>query len=162
MEASRGATTRPETAVASRNVKRISKQRSKGERRRPKQAGPASRRATAVEPVEPMIPEVTIATATGRIVLGPSCTIHEAAVLRAHLLGQAALPGPYEIDGRAVEHIDTAGLQLVVAFALDCLERGIHYEWTGRSATLEQAIQTLGVGALLESPGGSNYSTGAA
>lgn len=107
-----------------------------------------------------MTPEVPIATATGRIVLGPSCTIHEAAVLRAHLLEQAALPGPYQIDGNAVEQIDTAGLQLVVAFALDCLERGVHYDWTGRSATLELAIQTLGVGALLESPGGSNYPAG--
>jgi hypothetical protein len=53
-------------------------------------------------------------------------------------------------------------VQLVVAFALDCLERGVHYEWTGRSAALEQAIRTLGVGALLESPGGSNYSPGVA
>jgi hypothetical protein len=51
-----------------------------------------------------------------------------------------------------VQQVDTAGVQLVVAFALDCLERGIHYVWTGRSAPLEEAIATLGVGALLESP----------
>lgn len=94
--------------------------------------------------------------------LGVSCTIHEAAGLRAHLLEQAALPGPYHIDGSAVEQVDTAGVQLVVAFALDCLERGVHYEWTGRSPALEQAILTLGVGALLESPGGTSYSAGAA
>lgn len=98
----------------------------------------------------------------GRIQLGASCTIHEAAALRAQLLECAELPGPYQIDGRAVEHIDTAGLQLVVAFALDCLERGVHYEWAGRSQVLEQAIKTLGVGALLESPGGSSYSPGIA
>ena len=36
------------------------------------------------------------------------------------------------------------------------------YHSTGRSAALEQAIRTLGVGALLESPGGSNYSPGVA
>jgi hypothetical protein len=108
-----------------------------------------------------MKPEVTSAPATGRIVLGVSCTIHEAGALRSHMLEQAALPGPYQIDGGSVETIDTAGVQLVVAFALDCLERGLHYEWTGRSAALEQAIRTLGVGALLESPGGSNYSPGA-
>jgi anti-anti-sigma regulatory factor len=57
------------------------------------------------------------------------------------------------LDGSAVEQIDTAGVQLVVAFALDCLERSIHYAWTGRSPALEEAIRTLGVGALLESPG---------
>jgi anti-anti-sigma regulatory factor len=96
-------------------------------------------------------------------VLGASCTIHEAPALRAHLLEQAALPGPYLIDGSAVQFIDTAGLQLVVAFALDCLERSIHYAWTGRSAALEEAIRTLGVAALLESPGAAtSYSVGAA
>jgi hypothetical protein len=50
-------------------------------------------------------------------------------------------------------------VQLVVAFALDCLEKGVHYVWTGRSPALEEAIRTLGVGALLESPGAAtNYS----
>jgi anti-anti-sigma regulatory factor len=90
---------------------------------------------------------------TGQIVLGASCTIHEAQLLRAHLLAQAELPGPYQIDGSAVQHVDTAGVQLVVAFALDCLERGIAYSWKGRSPALDEAIRVLGVGALLESPG---------
>jgi len=90
----------------------------------------------------------------GRVVLGTACTIQEAAALRAHLLEQAAKPGPYEIDGGSVELVDTAGVQLVVAFALDCLEKSIHYRWIARSVPLEKAIETLGVGALLESPGG--------
>ena len=112
---------------------------------------------------QPAVPEtdvLTIAsagTSQGRVVLGSCCTIHEAAALRAHLLEQAALPGPYEIDGAAVEQVDTAGVQLVVAFALDCLERGIHYVWKGRSPALEEAIRTLGVGALLESPGVASF-----
>ncbi len=46
---------------------------------------------------------------TGRVVLGVSCTIHEAQHLRAQLLAQAELPGPYEIDGSGVQQIDTAG-----------------------------------------------------
>ncbi len=90
--------------------------------------------------------------ATGRVVLGTSCTIQEAAAVRAHLLAQAALPGPYEIDGGSVELVDTAGVQLIVAFALDCLEKGVAYKWTGRSATLEKAIELLGVSPLLEYP----------
>jgi phospholipid transport system transporter-binding protein len=93
----------------------------------------------------------------GRIVLGAACTIHEAQALRAHLLERAAHPGPYEIDGGGVEQIDTAGLQLVVAFALDCLERNVHYVWKARSPVLEEAIRVLGVGALLESPGASMF-----
>ena len=87
-----------------------------------------------------------------RVVLGTSCTIQEAGAVRAHMLAQAAQPGPYEIDGASVEHIDTAGLQLIVAFALDCLEKGVPYKWIGRSPTLEKAIDLLGVSPLLEYP----------
>jgi hypothetical protein len=45
------------------------------------------------------------------------------------------------------------GIQLLVAFALDCLERNLVFAWSGRSAALEQAIALLGVGPLLEGPG---------
>jgi anti-anti-sigma regulatory factor len=89
----------------------------------------------------------------GRVVLGGSCTIHEGAAIKAHMLEQLARPGPYEIDGSAVSRVDAAGVQLLVAFALDCMERGLEYVWIGRSPTLEQAIELLSVGALLESPG---------
>jgi anti-anti-sigma regulatory factor len=87
-----------------------------------------------------------------RVVLGTSCTIQEAPAVRAHLLAQAAQAGPYEIDGGSVEQVDTAGVQLIVAFALDCLEKGVAYKWIGRSATLAAAIELLGVGPLLEYP----------
>jgi anti-anti-sigma regulatory factor len=89
----------------------------------------------------------------GRVVLGGSCTIHEAGAIKAHMLEQFSRPAPYEIDGTAVERLDAAGVQLIVAFALDCLERNLSFAWKGRSAVLEQAITLLGVGALLESPG---------
>ena len=95
----------------------------------------------------------TQAQPRGRVVLGGSCTIHEAAAIKAHMLEQLARPGPYEIDGSGVERIDAAGVQLIVAFALDCLEHGVEYVWKGRSETLEHAIELLSVGALLESPG---------
>ena|SRR5579863_4444126 len=94
-----------------------------------------------------------LAEPRGRVVLGGSCTIHEAAAIKAHMLQQLARPGPFEIDGSAVERIDAAGVQLIVAFALDCLERSLPYAWKGKSAALEQAIELMSVGALLESPG---------
>jgi len=94
----------------------------------------------------------TAASRQVRVVLGTSCTIQEAAAVRAHLLAKAAQPGPYEIDGASVEQVDTAGVQLIVAFALDCLEKGVAYKWIGRSATLEKAIELLGVSPLLEYP----------
>jgi anti-anti-sigma regulatory factor len=160
--------------MAANNVKRVSRSRSNKKPLRPKQKSLTTSRQTAPEIVETMTAEViatasadgaapaVAATAQGRIVLGASCTIHEAPALRAHLIAQSAHPGPYEIDGSAVQQVDTAGVQLVVAFALDCLERSIHYVWTGRSATLDEAIRTLGVGALLESPGAASYSPGGA
>ena len=43
-------------------------------------------------------------------------------------------------------------MQLIVAFALDCLEKGVAYKWTGRSSRSTAAIDMLGVGALLEYP----------
>jgi anti-anti-sigma regulatory factor len=110
--------------------------------------------ANALAPAAGAVPVTApvVAAMTGRIVLGASCTIHEAQQMRTQLLAQAELPGPYEIDGSAVQQVDTAGVQLVVAFALDCLERNIAYAWKGRSAALDDAIRVLGVGALLESP----------
>jgi hypothetical protein len=48
--------------------------------------------------------------------------------------------------------VDAAGVQLLVAFALDCLERGVAYSWKARSAALDEAIRVLGVAALIESP----------
>lgn len=93
----------------------------------------------------------------GRVVLGGACTIHEAAAIKVHMLEQFSKAAPYELDGLDVERIDAAGVQLVVAFALDCLERNLGFVWKGRSAILEQAISLMGVGALLESPGVSAF-----
>ena len=97
-------------------------------------------------------PEAT----TGHIVLAGACTIHEAAALKAHMLEQFARPAPYELDGTAVERVDAAGVQLLVGFALDCLEKNLGFFWKGRSAVLEEAIELMGVGSLLESPGVSS------
>lgn len=109
-----------------------------------------------------VVEAVSAAPVAGRVVLGVACTIHEAQALRAHLLEKAAHPGPYEIDGGGVEQIDTAGVQLLVAFALDCLERNIPYTWKARSPALEEAIRVLGVAPLLESPGVSSFVPGGA
>jgi anti-anti-sigma regulatory factor len=103
------------------------------------------------EEVKPAV-EAATAQSLGRVVLGGSCTIHEAAAIKAHMLEQLDRPAPYQIDGSAVSRVDAAGVQLCVAFALDCLERGVEFSWTGRSATLEQAVEQLSVAALLESP----------
>jgi hypothetical protein len=108
--------------------------------------------------VEEKVPEFAVPMSpapkpvNGRVVLPANCTIHGARALQAHLLEQLELPGPCEIDGGSVQQVDTAGVQLVLAFALDCLERNLQYVWKSRSAALEEAIRVLNVGALLEYP----------
>jgi anti-anti-sigma regulatory factor len=103
--------------------------------------------------MEPRPIDDVLSETRGRVVLGGSCTIHEAAAIKAHMLEQLTRSAPYEIDGSAVERIDAAGVQLIVAFALDCLEGGHAFAWKGRSEALDHAIEILSVGALLESPG---------
>lgn len=91
------------------------------------------------------------------IQLGATCTIREAGDLKQQLLAHLEAPPPLFIDGSAVERADTASVQLLVAFSLDCMERGIEYGWAGRSPALNRAIDLLGVGPLVESPGTASY-----
>lgn len=85
--------------------------------------------------------------------LESDCTIREARTLKQQLQQHLQAPAPLFVDGSAVERADTAGVQLMVAFSLDCLERGISFSWPFRSNALKRAIDRLGVGALLECPG---------
>jgi anti-anti-sigma regulatory factor len=142
--------------VKSRSVKRVSSTRGP---KRPKQKV----KKTVLETPKTMDPSSSEAIpagalpvagpATGRVVLPVSCTIKEADALKAHLLEQLERPGPCEIEGGGVQHADTAGVQLVLAFALECLERNVQYVWKSRSPVFEDAVRILGVGALLECPG---------
>lgn len=87
------------------------------------------------------------------LVLGRECTIRHAVDLKNQLMQHLDKPEPLFIDGSGVEKADTAGVQLLVAFSLDCMERGIGFGWPGRSKVLENAISSLGVTPLLECPG---------
>lgn len=88
-----------------------------------------------------------------RVVLGNSCTIEDVAQLRTDLIEHLETNRPVIIDATRLERIDTAGAQLLAAFAIDCLERGTAFAWKPRPAVLEEAIRLLGLGALMESPG---------
>lgn len=91
--------------------------------------------------------------APGTIDLGASCTLHEVAALRGVCLAALEAKEPPVIDGSRVERVDTAGLQVLVGFTIDCMERSINFSWAGRSDALQQGIRLLGIEALLESPG---------
>jgi anti-anti-sigma regulatory factor len=87
-----------------------------------------------------------------KVVLGASCTIEDVAQVRSELINHLSASTPIIIDASRLERIDTAGVQLLAAFAIDCLEQGIAFAWKERPAALEEAIRLLGLGALMESP----------
>jgi anti-anti-sigma regulatory factor len=85
---------------------------------------------------------------------GTECTRHQADELRVRLGEQVSRGTPMVLDASAIEVIDTAGVQLLVALSIDCMERGIAFCWKERSARADYAINRLGVAPLLESPSG--------
>lgn len=84
---------------------------------------------------------------------GTSCTLHEAPALRTALLTQLEARAPLLLDASGIEAIDTAGVQMLVDLAIECMERGLAFHWKARSSAVEQAVGVLGVAALMESPG---------
>ncbi|GAB2563670.1 STAS domain-containing protein [Dyella jejuensis] len=56
------------------------------------------------------------------------------------------------LDGSAVERVDTAALQLLVAFQRDAGTRGCPVSWAGASAPLRDAAVQLGVAQALALP----------
>ena len=99
------------------------------------------------------VPAAIARVAAPAIDLGSSCTLKEAAVLRMACIAALECKDPPAIDGTRVERVDAAGVQVLVGFTIDCMERSVNFSWVGRSPQLAHAIHLLGVDALLESPG---------
>lgn len=152
------------TAVKKKTASTVKKARAAATAKKPSVPSAGARRRTtrAVTPV------VVSATASGPapalearieqecsiVRFGTECTRHRADELRT-LLGEQLTRGlPMLLDASAIEEIDTAGVQLLVALSIDCMERGIPFCWKGRSTSTERAVARLGVAPLLESPGG--------
>jgi ABC-type transporter Mla MlaB component len=70
-----------------------------------------------------------------------------AAELRGALDASAAV-----LDGRAVERVDTAALQLLLAFRRELSGRGHVVSWLGASSPLNDAAGLLGLARELDLP----------
>ena len=94
--------------------------------------------------------------AAARLVLQADCTLRQAAALKSSLL--ALQPGPQgaTLDGVAVQRIDTAGLQLLAAFAQREAKAGRALGWSGASQVLREAGTRLGLLAVLSLPAGAD------
>lgn len=57
-----------------------------------------------------------------------------------------------QLDAAGVERVDTAALQLLVAFRREAVARGIPPVWQGVSATVRDAAKLLGLAQALELP----------
>jgi anti-anti-sigma regulatory factor len=75
--------------------------------------------------------------------LEPQCTLRESIAFKAALLEQLELGRDVVLDGSAVGKVDTAGLQLLVAFVRQLRAGGRALRWDGAAPELTRAATQL-------------------
>jgi phospholipid transport system transporter-binding protein len=85
----------------------------------------------------------------GRPLVLTSPTIRTINSLQAELAERLDESGNVQIDGTAVDRVDTAGLQLLAAFVRDLEAEARSVEWVGCSVALRRAANALGLGVAL-------------
>lgn len=106
-----------------------------------------------------VLPETAVAALLGEspaiepdvttVVLPAVCTIRDAAELKLLLLASVTSRKLVRLDASAVERVDTAALQLLLAYLRDRRLRDALTEWAGCSRPLEDAARQLGLADLL-------------
>jgi phospholipid transport system transporter-binding protein len=116
-----------------------------------KKAGSGHQSAQA-ESLDAGVPEPQAsAAAPSPLVLPADCRIAGQRSLKDELtarLGASAI----EFDGRHVDRIDTAALQLLMLFRRDFVKHGGVISWLGASEALNEAANLLGLAQTLELP----------
>ena len=77
------------------------------------------------------------------------CTLSQAAALRASLLTAAATTSDVQLDANGVEAVDTAGLQLLLAFITQLQQQRRCMHWVHVGTPLRMAAKQLGLLQLL-------------
>lgn len=107
--------------------------------------------ATSQEPAAAPTVQESVRTVTSggstalAYALGSSCTMREAAQLKAELLKLLDSADPVVLDVAAVERIDTSALQLLCAFVRDRRARRLNTSWTGCQPAFSEAVDILGL-----------------
>jgi ABC-type transporter Mla MlaB component len=83
------------------------------------------------------------------LMLEGSCTLRDSTDMLFDLVALAAAGDPIEVDGGAVRRIDTAGLQLLVAFARGEAAAGRPLTWKAASPELVRCSRQLGLADAL-------------
>jgi anti-anti-sigma regulatory factor len=88
--------------------------------------------------------------ANDMIALPTSCTVRDSAALKAELLPLFEHDNVVTIDVRAVERIDTAVLQVLIAFVRDRSLANRVTNWVGEPECLTEAVSVLGISEALQ------------
>lgn len=86
-----------------------------------------------------------------QVAMPADCRIADVGDLHQHLR-KALESSAIVLDGSTVERVDTAALQLLVAFQRDAQKRGRRVNWAGVSAPLHDAAMQLGLAQVLALP----------
>ena len=112
------------------------------------QAAPAS----AASPETAAAPQPIAVSAAPRragLKLEPSCTLRDALDMQFQLLATDFGDSDVLLDGSAVDRIDTAGLQMLVAFAKYHATSGKRLQWIAASPELQRGSRLLGLDEAL-------------
>jgi len=80
-----------------------------------------------------------------RISFGPVLDVAGSGELKKQLEKVFRRKPPFELDGSAIERVDTAALQVLVAFSRESHDREIDLTWTEVSDPLRNASTLLGL-----------------
>jgi ABC-type transporter Mla MlaB component len=113
-----------------------------------------NRKAASPKPVpgEPARDGPVAPVSLTTLTLAAECMVSDAASLKERLAVLIGEPRPVTLDITALQRIDTAGLQLIVAFVRDRAGQGRTVEWQGSAPVLATAAQLLGLTSLLQLP----------
>jgi phospholipid transport system transporter-binding protein len=86
------------------------------------------------------------------LALAAECTVSDAGSLKERLASLLEEPQAVTLDVTALQRIDTAGLQVIIAFIRERAGHGRPVEWQGTAPVLATAAQLLGLTSLLRLP----------
>jgi anti-anti-sigma regulatory factor len=78
--------------------------------------------------------------------LGAGLEIKDVETVHRQLAGMLDRGSPVTVDISHVAAMDTAGVQLVLAFQSEALKRGVSIEYSGRSTAFTHALTAVGLG----------------
>lgn len=110
----------------------------------------AVRASDSLVPAEPSAETLVAPQSSIALTLPAALGIGEVGELHAALLGALQSGAVVEIDAAEVEAVDGAGLQLLAGFAKSAGERNVSVVWRKPSPVLSQALDRIGLGALLQ------------